>query len=902
MAVSNPHDFPRRLRRRLTSRTTVVAMAVAALIAPLALVSAAPVNAATEGATARAAAAADSSLTITWAGDDSSAKDAQPARTTSSPHYSEMKNIVVKVSQTKNIIDQAIRVEVSGFAGTKAAYPDVVNGANFMQAMQCWGDDPNAEDFVETCQWGGRIPTVLGNSVYFDNNNRVSALDYDPRRVTGFDNPFRTVSGQTVSGKAKLRVQDGIETTFSPLLSYFGPSTTNEVPVARIGSNGSGYFDFETQSSSQSPQLGCGTTGHLRCWLVIVPRGTKFGGDGAACSDLVSRSGDYYAYGQTTPIQGGSPVNPRCDYFDNRIVVPLDFTPTASACPPGSQEFKISGSQLMIAAMSSWQPSLCQKVSSTFSFATNPDSVARAQLLDTRTGTPELVYSGYPVSSGELQSEDERTLLGKTQLQYVPVATSSVVVAYNAEFTNGRPASLNLTPRLVAKLLTQSYGFTVPSSTAIPGQSLAHLSTKGRSYTSLNLDPDFQRANPTNWRDYDGQYPSVVLPGPSGADGIKQVWRWILADQEAVAFLNGSADPDGMTVNPYYLPKTEGNTIPWYFDDQLNYLATPVQKVVGQVGIDGSAFSLTSTPLDTFPKDDGTLLPFETSKENGLTRYDSIQFAPYAIDYLTAARQAFRGDPNSRTFWDATKLNDNNTFGAYVSNGVQDAGARFMIAITDSANAARYGLTTASLAPANTKTPVASTPAAMEEALKSLSPTSLDTVKQVNPATVGAGGYPLTMVTYAGVNLTKTTASSRETISKMLKQVTTTGQVSGTALGELPAGYLPLSGTLASQAAAAADSIINFKPGASPTGTGSGSGTDYSVPSAYSAEDSAVDPTAGGGTDPAVTTGVDPITDERTLASESTPIARSSLAIALALGLAGFLVGPFILRRRGTRL
>lgn len=900
MAVSNPHDFPRSLRRRLFSRATVVALAVSALLAPLAMVSAAPASAATEGTAAVQAAAAESSLTIKWAGDDSSAKDDQPARKTTSPHYNEMKNIVVKVSQTKNIIDQAVRVEVSGFAGTKAAYPDVVNGANFMQAMQCWGDDPNDTDFVQTCQWGGRIPTVLGNSVYFDNNNRVSSIDYDPRRVTDFDNPFVTVSGQTVSGKAKL-TKEG--TTFSPLLSYFGPSTTNEVPVARIGANGSGYFDFETQSSSQSPQLGCGTAGHLRCWLVIVPRGTKFGGNGAECSDLVSRNGDYYSYGQTTTIQGGSPVNPKCDYFDNRIVVPLDFTPTASACPPGSKEFKISGSQFMIAAMSSWQPSLCQKVSSTFSFATNPDSVARAQLLDTRLGTPELVYSGYAVSSGELQTEDERTLLAQTQLQYVPVATSSVVVAYNAEFTNGRPASLNLTPRLVAKLLTQSYGFTVPSSTAIPGQSLAHLSAKGRSYTSFNLDPDFQRANPTNWRDYDGQYPSVVLPGPSGADGIKQVWRWLLADKDAVDFLNGKADPDGMTVNPYYLPKTEANKIPWYFDDTLNYIATPVQKVVGEIGVDGSPLSLTSTPLDTFPKDDGTLLPFETSKENGLTRYDSIQFAPYAIDYLTAARQAFRGDPNSRTFWDATKLNDNNSFGAYVSTGVQDAGARFMIAITDSANAARYGLTTAALTPANTKTPVASTAATMEEALKALAPTSLDMVTQVNPANVGAGGYPLTMVTYAGVNLSKSTSASRETIAKMLTQVTTTGQVSGTALGELPAGYLPLIGKLKDQAAAATASILSYKPSAPGTGATTNANTNnYNVPSAYSAEDSAVDPTANGGTDPVVTTGVDAITDERTLASDSSPIARSSLAIALGLGLVGFLASPFILRRRGSRL
>jgi len=890
MGVPIPRDVQRLRRRRIIARTVVTVMALGAAIAPASFLTAEPAS----------AAAASSSITVSWLNDVSNARDAQPTRDPSSPHYNEMKNITVTVSQTKDIIDQAIRVQVSGFAGTRSAYPDVVNGQNFVQAMQCWGADPNAADFVETCQWGGRIPLVLGNTVYFDNNNRVSSMDYDPRTVTDFDNPFRTVSGQEVSGKGKLI--NG--TTFSPLLSYFGPSTTNEVPVARIGNNGSGYFDFETQSSSQSPQLGCGTAAHLRCWLVIVPRGTKFGGDGRECSDLISRSGDYYTYGQTTPIQAGSPVNPKCDYFDNRIVVPLDFTPTGGSCPPGSAEFKISGSQFMISAMSSWQPSLCQTVSSTFSFSTNPDSVARAQLLDTRTGSPELIYSGYPVSSGELQSDDERTLLSKTVLKYAPVAISSVVVAYNAEFANGRPGSLNLTPRLVAKLLTQSYTFTVPSSSAYPGVSWAHLSAKARTYNYFNLDPDFQRANPTNWRDYDGQFPSIVLPGPSGADGIKQVWRWILADKDAVDFLNGVPDPDGMTVNPYYLPKKSTNVIPWYYDAQMNYLPAGTTKVVGEVGIDGGPFSLSSSPLDTFPKDDGTLLPFETSVINGTTRYDTIQYSPFAIDYLSAARQAFRGDPNSRTYWDATKLNDNNTLGAYVSNGVQDAGARFMITITDSANAARYGLTTAAITPANASTPVTSSAVTMEAALSALAPTTLDSVLQVNPANVGAGAYPLTMVTYAGVNLSKSTAASRATIAKMLKQVTTTGQVAGTAVGELPVGYLPLTGTLKDQGATAADAILAWKPTTATTTTTTTTtntnSNNNSVPP-VTGDEVLVDPTAEGGTEPQVTTGVDEITDERTPASSASPIERSSLAIALVVGLLGFIAGPFILRRRGFR-
>jgi hypothetical protein len=452
----------------------------------------------------------------------------------------------------------------------------------------------------------------------------------------------------------------------------------------------------------------------------------------------------------------------------------------------------------------------------------------------------------------------------------------------------------------MAKLLTQSYTFTVPQTTSNPVETVAHLSATARTYNYFNLDPDFQQANPTNWQLYEQQTPSIVLPGPSAADGIKQVWRWILADTDAVAFLNGEADPWGMTINPYYLPKSATNLIPWYYDATMNYINPPTTKAVGEVALDGSPLRLSSLALDTFPKDDGSQVPFVLSQASGTTRYDSIQFAPYAIDYLTAARQTFRGDPNQRTYWDAARINDAGELGAYVSQGVQDPGARFMISVTDSANAARYGLTTASITPANSRTPVQSTTETMSAALASLTPTSLDTILQVDPSKVTGDAYPLTMVTYASVNLSKSTAASRETISKMIKQISTTGQVPGTALGQLPVGYVPLTTTLAAQAATAASKIQAFVPPVTPTSTPSPTNTNnFNVPQAYSAEDSLVDPTAvAGGADPTLTAGADALPTERTPASSAGPL-NAGLAIALIVGLLGFLVAPFILRGRG---
>lgn len=878
-------NSPRRRRRILGARVafaTVAALAFAgmAAVAP----AASPANAAD----------ATSSLTVKWTGDGSSAKDYQPARNTASPHYSDFKDLVVTVSQTSQIIDQAVRVEVSGFhAGTKSELFGASNAQNFMQAMQCWGADPLAADFVHTCQWGGAIPPIPNSSVYYDNLQRVAPKDSTPQPpVTPVDNKFTTVTGNEVSAKYSF---DAKGNAVYPIFQYFGQTTTNEVVSARVGADGKGYFDFETQSSSQSPQLGCGTPGHLRCWLVIVPRGTKFGGDGSDCSDYVDRNGDYLTYGRSNSTQAGSPVNPKCDYFDNRIVVPLDFTPTRATCQVGSTEFRVSGSQFMISAMSSWQPSLCQTMSSTFSFATNPDSVARQQLLQTRAGSPELIYSGYAVSSDELPTVDERTQLTKTALQYAPVAVSSVVIAYNAEFANGRPQGLIITPRLMAKILTQSYRFTIPPP-GILAESIAHLSVAAQGYTYFNMDKDFQQANPANWQEFNQANPSIVLPGPGAADGIRQVWRWILADKDAVDFLDGKADPWGMTVNPYYLPALDPHAVvPWYLDSDNKYISTPVLRQVGEISTDGTPLKLSSAPLDVFPKDDGSLQPTKLSVET--SRYDSIQFAPFAPDYLGAARQVFRADPNSKTLFDTTKPTDIG-FGAWVSVGTQKPGDKFIIAVTDSANAARYGLSTASIKPANSTNAVQSTAATMAAALTSLTPTSLDKILQVDPSKVAGDAYPLTMVTYAGVNLTKSTAASRQTISKMIQQVTTAGQIPGPALGELPVGYVPLTADLRDQAAAAASAIQTWTPPSS-TGTSNNNTNNSSVPQAYSAEDGLVDPTAQQGADPTtITSGADQATNERTLSSTSGPL-NAAPAIALIVGLLGFLIAPFILRGRG---
>lgn len=846
-----------------------------------------------------AAPPAGSAITVAWAGDVSLAQSFQPERVMSSPHYSDFDDLTVSVSQTSGIVDQTVRVTIAGFSPTISATQsrdgfDADNGQNFIQAMQCWGPDPNAENFNETCQWGGRVDgTGVGNSVIADNLGRVGPLDLDFANPTVHDVKFVTASGREVSGKPR-RGDDGRASY--DMLTYFSPSTTNEVAAARIGADGTGFFDFETQSADTAPHLGCGAAANVRCWLVIVPRGTHFGGNGAECSGIRANQDPYglFTRGQANVIQGGSPVNDQCDYFANRVVVPLDFRPTGASCAIGGTETRIIGSQLMAAAMSSWQPSLCTTVNSTFNFSTNPDVLARSQLIATSTTSPNIAYSGFPVNAGELTTEDQRTALANSSLAYVPVAVSAMVVGFVAESASGRQESLVISPRLMAKYLTQSYSFLVPQAISSQGRNATHLGEVNRGYRLPFQDPEFQLLNPSNFLQF--QYvPSVVLPA-SRADGIKQVWRWILADADARAFLSGTADPWGMTVNPYYLPAgTATTTIPWYLDENARYLEAETTKTVGLSNLDGTPRRLIDSPADDFSKSDKTTMPLQLATER--SRFDSIQFAPYADTFFGGARQAFRAESRARTLWDPNALNAIGEPGDWKSTGAQIPGQRFMITVTDSVSALRWGISTARLtapgstitaatAPASIET-VAMTAESMTSSLLALEATSLDSVTQVNPANVAATAWPMTMVTYAGVNLTKATDTARDTIAAMLTQVTTTGQVPGTAPGQLPAGYLPLTTQMQQMAAAGIATITSF--GAKPAEVAivaqpSGIAQDL-------VEAVVVPEVAGAGVEVAV------VTRART-ASSTEPLLQSGLAIALFAGLVGLLVAPVLIRGR----
>ena len=224
-----------------------------------------------------------------------------------------------------------------------------------------------------------------------------------------------------------------------------------------------------------------------------------------------------------------------------------------------------------------------------------------------------------------------------------------------------------------------------------------------------------------------------------------------------------------------------------------------------------------------------------------------------------------------------------------------------MIAITDTPSTFRYGLSSASLQLPNSSKFSEPNNKSMAAALAALSPTSVDSVKQIDPFRVVGSAYPLTMVTYAVTNLTTSDADDRAAATKLITQITTTGQVQGTEPGQLPRGYVPLSAEMRAQAAASVEAIRSYVPAVVPSkisesnGPAQDSFESNNLPKLNILSETAVEaPPAS-----EITPVVEAAPVERTEANDAAALTRGGLAASLGVGLLGSIFGPLLFRGRG---
>ncbi|MET7949689.1 hypothetical protein [Micromonospora sp. NPDC005324] len=803
----------------------------------------------------------------------------------------------VTVNQTDALVNQAVVVTWDGGTPTPRNRP---LGVDFLQVMQCYGDphaknDPDGLAFRETCQFGAKLDTPVMpfevNAAAAANANsrelRVDSPGYPvkhPKETLPEDAkmvPFRPVSCAVgASSCERPRTPDGSTAHPFPVIAdpqtgaqreayadevlsgYFNKSVTNEYPYALTAANRTGRISFEVQNSSLAPDLGCGdpytdaqgvAQPSRPCWLVIVPRGHHHPYTGEDVSS-------------TDAPQGSPLIVPNWQY---RMVVPLKFEPVAGYCPSDRAERLTAGTELVAEAAVAWRPALCAAAGGpSISYSPIGDDEAARQLLSTSPNAPGLIYSSDPVP----------TTASDPPVVHAPVTLSGVVIALNidvnlddkplppkvAELRGTALSDLKLTPRLVAKLLTQSYKRDVPGG---GGPALA------KNYDSVKQDPEFIGLNPL-FADWDRRA-SVTLNGlmaPNGSSvAARTLWQWILSDRSAKEWLGGAKDGE-MVVNPAYR-------------------------------------SLFGTAPDYFPKADRSC--YEERVGGETYQLCSQELRPYTGGFGRGAAQTLRGDTGAY----AQALNQNVTPPRFEKLPREQPGFRFTMSVTDSASAARYGLFTAKLCKAVQGADDSYTAAdcrgatgeAISAAARTAGPSQVSGVSVIDPARAWSttGAYPLSLLTYAVADRSEA-ATMRRDYAALLRHAADQGQRPGVARGMLPEGYVPLPTALRQQTAAVAALLEVDLPSPSPS---SSAGQPASVPTRAPAVPTpgvplpGAVPSAGAPPSPGGrAASPQPSVIQAGNATPGTPVGaiRYVLVVLFAIGLVGGVAGP-VLRRIGSR-
>jgi len=643
----------------------------------------------------------------------------------------------VTVGQTKDLVDQVVPITWTSPLG-----PDGNPIVQNVQIMECWGDDP-AGPKPQNCEYGATNVSGVGQ---WGATRIVGGLA--PQLVDTIETSPSYIAFQPVTG------QGGASS------NYFDSYTTNEVPYAPTYQDGSGQVLFNMLTSRTAPGLGCGaqvtdTSGKTAmhgCWLVIVPRTNH-----ELTTGEVSKGG--FIVNNLTGANS-SPLS-ATNFYGAGIAVPLTFQPLQTSCNINADQRPTFGTELMTGAMSSWESGLCDTTNSVFGFSQVSDDLARNQVASNVSGVG---FVGEPIPPTEL-SKGQKPV-------YAPVTISGVGIGFyiqripslfappDVQAQRALPISdIKLTPRLVAKLLTQSYRV----GGSVYNDKLDH------SAYDLTTDPEFLALNPEfKQLTYRPGIGDVLMPYiPS--DSAKLLWSWVNADPAARAFLNGQGDTDSIAFG--------GPTF-----------VNPAYKNL-------------SLPISSYPKQD----PF-CRMIAGYPPLCTLDAHPYANTMLDIANAISRGVTLAHTTFNGL---------VWTADPPQTAGQINVMGITDTASAARYGVTMASLENSSGQF-VAPTTDSMLAAVNAMKTDPSTGTLIPDPTTKATGAYPLTTLSYAVALPSALDAKASAAYSSLLSYAATAGQQQGVKLGQLPYGYVPLPAKLAIQTSQAAQ-LLAKAPAPTPT-------------------------------------------------------------------------------------
>ena len=506
----------------------------------------------------------------------------------------------------------------------------------------------------------------------------------------------------------------------------YGPMNTS---YATTSPNGTGQLDIQILVAAQNQFLNCGK--YHPCSLIVIP---AQGGNPPNCSDHTLDSlnalGSYDFGGQYGECS-----------WNERIVVPLSFVQAPKLCPITNSNFTVLGSPMLNLAMTQWTAALCARANP-IAITYNPTITEPEAIQDLGSGLGDVALTSRP---GPAQT-------GGKKYVYAPVAISAVAIAYwiDSPTTFQPVTSLDLDPRLVAKLLTQSYNFDGDGCARgqAPRPGIGCDSAVDGNPPDLFADPEFHKLNPHVQTPLNATFQvPTVMSGHS--DMTWEVTRWIASNRDANNFMLGQFDPWGMHLNSDYL--------------SLRY---PQDSFTGQ---------------DNYP-----VISHKYSPAFPLTAVVQIQ---------------------AQNTDDGTDYEVDPTTGNYPKDPIEFPGARSLFAVVDEADAAALQFPVAKILNADNRY-VGPNAKSMAAALSTMTPIGGNGVtQQVNFGKKRADAYPLTMVIYAMVPISGVSSKKAAAIADFLDYVVGPGQHHGLNVGQLPPGYLPLTSTLTAQALHAADEV-----------------------------------------------------------------------------------------------
>jgi hypothetical protein len=550
--------------------------------------------------------------------------------------------------------------------------------------------------------------------------------------------------------------------------------------------DGTGSAKFAVWTAQQNSSLGCSNT--VPCALVAIPvmgiscdvAGAALppedrppAGEQAAAKDLCEKTGQFKP-GDVLPINAPPTISDRAvsgalwwsaSNWRNRITVPLTFAPAANVCDilDSRTPVDLYGSELASQLTDQWASAFCQ-------------DPRRFKFRHVRTGEPlaKAALANKQVSAALISRAPSGGYTDPTV--NAPIAVSGFAVSYAVDdVAKHEHTELKLTPRLLAKLLSESYpAFSwLKTSLGRPDNSTVY---KVMANNPLDMadDPEFVAINPGLGHNSSEEGASTLLTLSGNSDVVFALTSYINADPEARAFLDGKPDPWGMVVNPGY----KGIALPqesWPLLD--GYLPPP-------------------------PTISGTLTPCMLNAGKQVIPVPILPLVAAPMSSLAVIAQAAQFAVQNSSTRCADLIDSGGTVvgGTFKPKGRQQPGSRFMLSVTALADAPRFGLRAAALqttVDAGGRHFVAPTDDSLRAAMKLTVPDDTTHTWPIPYATLrgakGVTAYPGTMVVYAAVPTSGLFWTVAQQLAQLLDFAATDGQLPGLSQGRLPPGYLPMT-------------------------------------------------------------------------------------------------------------